>query len=61
MIETCGKIRLRMDISIITVQHSTCLKVNRCLPLLNHAGKGMFEQDDDEKGPQISLSHSSVL
>ena len=49
-----------MDISIITVQH-TWLKVNRCLPLLNPAGKGMFEQDDDEKGPQISLSRSSVL
>ena len=60
MIETCGKMRLRMDKSIITAQH-TCLKVNRCLPLLNPAGKGMFEQDDDEKGPLRSLSHSSVL
>ena len=60
MIETCGKMRLRMDKSIITAQH-TCLKVNRCLPLLNPAGKGMFEQYDDEKGPLRSLSHSSVL
>ena len=31
------------------------------MPLLSPTGKGMFEQDDDEKGPQISLSHSSVL
>jgi len=59
MIETCGKKRLRMDKSIITAQH-TCLKVNRCLPLLNPAGKGIFEQNVDEKGPLISLSHSSV-